>query len=108
VVDIGEVFDRMVAMLHCHVSQFYEWLPYNAGYLDQVPAGEGERLAWLTARMRAYLRPRADRYRDLLLRTYGPQRGAAVEYVEGFEACEYGAPLDEAVRRRLFPFGGEV
>jgi len=106
VVDIGAVFDRMVAMLHCHVSQFYEWLPYNGGYLDQVPAEE-ERLAWLAARMRAHLRPRANRYRDLVLRAYGPERGAAVEYVEAFEACEYGAPLDEAARRRLFPFVGD-
>ena len=39
VVDIGAEFDRLVGMLHCHQSQFYEWLPYNAGYLDQVPAG---------------------------------------------------------------------
>jgi len=106
VVDIGEAFDRMVAMLHCHGSQFYEWLPYNGGYLDQVPAEEDKRLAWLTAQMRAHLRPRADRYRDLVLRAYGPEHGAAVEYVEAFEACEYGAPLDVAARRRLFPFGG--
>ena len=40
VVDIDDEFDRLVAMLHCHQSQFYEWLPYNAGYLDQVPQGE--------------------------------------------------------------------
>ena len=27
-----------------------------------------------------------------------------IELAEGFEGCEYGAPLDEAARRRLFPF----
>jgi N-acetylglucosamine malate deacetylase 1 len=108
VVDIGAVFDRMVAMLHCHTSQFYEWLPYNAGYLNEVPAEPEQRLTWLATGMRARLRPRAERYRDLLLRAYGPTRGAAVEYVEAFEACEYGAPLDEAARRRLFPFAGNI
>ena len=41
VVDIDDEFDRVVAMLHCHQSQFYEWLPYNAGYLDQVPQEDG-------------------------------------------------------------------
>ena len=45
VVDIDDEFDRVVAMLHCHASQFYEWLPYNAGYLDQVPQGDAERIA---------------------------------------------------------------
>ena len=39
VVDIEDVFDRVVAMLHCHQSQFYEWLPYNGKFLDQVPRG---------------------------------------------------------------------
>src|SRR5207302_1225189 len=56
VVDIGNVFDRMVAMLHCHTSQFYEWLPFHDGYLDQVPAEENARLAWLAAGMRGHLR----------------------------------------------------
>ena len=40
VVDIEAEFDRLVGMLHCHQSQFYEWLPYNAGHLDQVPEGD--------------------------------------------------------------------
>jgi len=54
--------------------------------------------------VRQRLRARADKYRELLKRAYGPERGAAVQYAEAFEACEYGAPLDEAARRRLFPF----
>ncbi len=32
IVDIGDELSRMMDMLHCHVSQFYEWLPYNGGY----------------------------------------------------------------------------
>jgi LmbE family N-acetylglucosaminyl deacetylase len=105
-VDVGSVVDRLVAMLDCHVSQFYEWLPYNTGRSAEVPPGADERRAWLAAQTRARLRPRADRYRGQLVRAYGPERGRAVEYVEAFEGCEYGAPLDEAARRRLFPFAG--
>jgi N-acetylglucosamine malate deacetylase 1 len=103
-VDVGPVVDRITAMLHCHASQFYEWLPYNAGYLDQVPAGEDARRAWLADRVKARLRPWADRCRDLLVQRYGPERGAKVEYAEAFEACEYGAALDDAARERLFGF----
>src|SRR5439155_16219165 len=94
----------MIGMLHCHRSQFYEWLPYNAGYLDQVPAGGDARRAWLAERIGRRIRPLADRYRDLVVQTYGPERGAAVQYVEAFEVSEYGAPLDAAERARLFPF----
>jgi LmbE family N-acetylglucosaminyl deacetylase len=104
VVDIGDVFDRLIGMLHCHQSQFYEWLPYNAGQADQVPEGDDARRHWLGERMRRRIRPLADRHRERVVQTYGPERGGAVEYVECFEVSEYGAPLDAAARRRLFPF----
>jgi len=104
IVDIGDTVDRMVGMLHCHQSQFYEWLPFNAGNLDQVPSGEEARRAWLGERIRRRIRPLADRYRELVVQTYGPERGGKVQYVEAFEVSEYGSPLDEAARARLFPF----
>jgi N-acetylglucosamine malate deacetylase 1 len=104
VVDIDAEFDRMVAMLHCHESQFYEWLPYNAGQPEQVPQGDDARRAWLAGRMRQRIEPLADRYRDLLVKTYGAERGGRVRLIEAFEVSEYGAPLDPASRARLFPF----
>jgi LmbE family N-acetylglucosaminyl deacetylase len=105
-VDVGPVLDRIVAMLHCHTSQFYEWLPYNQGVLDRVPADEAGRRRWLTEHVQARLRPRAVKYRSLLCELYGEERGKRVEFAEAFEPCEYGARMTDAVRRRLFPFFG--
>jgi LmbE family N-acetylglucosaminyl deacetylase len=104
VVDVGPAFNKLVGMLHCHQSQFYEWLPYNAGHLDKVPDGDGERRAWLTDRFSKRIRPLANRYRDLVVQTYGPQLGAKIEFIEAFEVSEQGAPLDAEARARLFPF----
>jgi LmbE family N-acetylglucosaminyl deacetylase len=104
VVDIEPQMDQLIGMLHCHASQFYEWLPYNAGNLAEVPAGDEQRRAWLGERFRKRIEPLADRHRDLVVRTYGPQRGPQVRYIEAFEVSEYGAPLDTAAWRRLFPF----
>jgi len=105
VVDIDSTFDKLTAMLHCHQSQFYEWLPYNAGYLEQVPATDAERRPWLAERMGRRIGPLlADRYRDRVVATYGPEHGGQVRYIEAFEVSEYGAPLDAAARARLFPF----
>lgn len=103
-VDIGEELGRLVRMLDCHVSQFYEWLPFNAGHLDEVPEDEAARRAWLADRIHRRLRPLADRYRDLVVKTYGPERGNAVRYIEAFEVSEFGAPLDAPALARLFPF----
>jgi LmbE family N-acetylglucosaminyl deacetylase len=104
VIDVGKVVDRIVDMLHCHPSQFYEWLPYNHGTADQVPADDAGRRRWLASQTQDRLRWRALKHRDLLRQRYGRERGDAVQYAEAFEACEYGAPLETAVPR-LFALG---
>ena len=104
VVDTTAVVDEVVNMLACHRSQVFEWLPFNLGIEDLVPAGHDERIAWLRAWYLERLRPYADRYRHELIATYGPVRGSQIEFAEVFEISEYGAPLDVAARKRLFGF----
>ncbi|MGF1578725.1 MAG: PIG-L deacetylase family protein [Gemmataceae bacterium] len=103
-VDVGPVLDKIVAMLDCHVSQFYEWLPHNGKHIDEVPDDERERRDWLAGHVRERLAEQAHRFRAALVRGYGEERGGKVEFAEGFEGCEYGSPLDEHAIRRLFPF----
>ena len=105
VVDIEPVLDQVTDMLDCHESQFYEWLPWVGFFGDQkVPTGPQERKQFLRDANLARIAPLADRYRDLVIKTYGPDRGKKIKYIEAFEGCEYGSPLDEAAKKRLFPF----
>jgi hypothetical protein len=104
VVDIEDEFERLVSMLHCHQSQFYEWLPYNAGHLEDVPLGDAPRKAWLADRFRQRIAPLADRYRERVIESYGPEKGRRVRYIEAFEVSEFGSPLDRDARARLFSF----
>jgi LmbE family N-acetylglucosaminyl deacetylase len=104
VIDIDSVIERKLEMMYSHASQVYEWLPYNAGKLEQVPADDAERRAWLRAQRLPRMTETADRYRAQLIARYGEERGAGVQYAEAFEACEYGAPLTDEARQRLFPF----
>jgi LmbE family N-acetylglucosaminyl deacetylase len=106
-VDIDDVVELKLDAAHCHTSQFYEWLPYNAGILEQVPEGDAERRAWLRQVRDARMRRIADLYRPRLVELYGERRGNAVRYAEAFEVCEYGAALTEENLPRLFPFFGE-
>jgi len=103
VVGIDEVVEQKVDALCCHESQVFEWLPYNGGYLDDVPAQPERRRAWLRTHLEPRLRRVAGSYRDKLIHFYG-EAGRNIRYAEAFEVCEYGAPLDEAALRRLFPF----
>jgi hypothetical protein len=90
--------------LSCHRSQVFDWLPYNRGALDRMPQDPIQQRSWLCDWYVSEVAPPADRYRDLLVATYGPQRGPQVKYLEAFELCEYGAPLPAEKRRELFPF----
>jgi LmbE family N-acetylglucosaminyl deacetylase len=103
-VDVEPQLAKITAMLDCHVSQFYEWLPFNGGYLDQVPAEAEARKAWLGERMARRIEPLANRYRELILSIYGAEHGRPVRYIEAFELSEVGAALDRATYARLFPF----
>jgi LmbE family N-acetylglucosaminyl deacetylase len=103
-VAIDEVIEQKFDALDCHVSQVYEWLPYNAQILDQVPAMPAARRAWLGQQRSGRFRQVADLCRDKLIEGYGEARGRQVQYAEAFEACEYGTPLTAENRRHLFPF----
>ncbi len=104
VIDIDSVVDQKIEMIHRHTSQVYEWLPYNGGYLDQVPADPDARRSWLKSQREPRLRAAADRFREQLVGRYGHERGSRIRYAEAFEACEYGSPLTAEARERLFPF----
>lgn len=100
-VAIDDVIDKKIDALDAHVSQVYEWLPWHAGELDQVPTDPVARKAWLKEQRG---RAPSKEVREALARWYGPERAAQVRYAEAFEICEYGTRPDEAMIRKLFPF----
>ncbi len=104
IVDIEPVLDQVIEMMNCHHSQFYEWLAFNLGYEDQLPADEMSRKAWLKSWYQQRIGWIADRYRELAVAYYGTERGSHVRYADAFEPCEYGAPWTPETIRRLFPF----
>ena len=97
--------ERKYAMIACHESQTFEWLPYLAGILDQVPSAAADRRGWLARDPLSTLdavSAAADRYRDRLREPFGPERAAAVDYVEAFELSEYGGDLSPTLMDELF------
>ncbi len=101
-VAVDEYIEVKVRMQACHESQFFEWLAFNSGNLDQVPRGEAERFQWLFERRGAstFL---ADTYREKLIERYGPERGKEIRQAEVFEICEYGTRPDADLIEKLFP-----
>lgn len=102
VLDVTEQVDAIVDMLACHVSQMFEWLPFNRGE-EFVPTEPSARRAWLHDWYASIFRPVADRYRAELIAKYGPNRGASIEFAEVFEISEYAGAMDDEKRSWLFP-----
>ncbi|MDG3004496.1 PIG-L deacetylase family protein [Paludisphaera mucosa] len=108
VVPIDPVFDRKVAALAEMDSQFFEWLPWIDGYLDQVPKDAAARKTWFKEQVLKRYGASADRFRDKLVDLLGPERGKAVQTAEAFQVCEYGRQPNRAELLEFFPFFGEA
>ena len=99
-VNLDDVWSTKIDDLDAQVSQMYEWLPWVAGNLDQVPKAPAARKEWLSkergGRISAALRV-------ALTNRYGPDQGPKIQHAEAFQLCEYGtrASLDEL--QKLFP-----
>src|SRR6267142_937052 len=102
VVSIDDVFEKKISMLDAHVSQFYEWLPWTVGQLDEVPKDPAVRKSWLATRPIAISNVRPE-WRDAMEKLYGPE-AQRIQHAEAFEITEYGRRPSEEEIRKLFPF----
>jgi LmbE family N-acetylglucosaminyl deacetylase len=103
-VDIDSVIDKKFDALDAHVSQFYEWLPWVDGKLEEVPKDAAARKQWLRGWRVGSISPAV---RESLTKWYGKARADNVKNAEAFEIGEYGRrPGDEEIRR-LFPMLGK-
>jgi len=107
-VSVDDSFEQKIDGLHELTSQAYEGgASGSAEYVakDVPPAAdEVARRAWLKRRWGARQSSEAEKYRDLLVKLYGPEAGKAVKYAETFEVCEYGRRPSPAEIKQLFPF----
>ena len=101
-VAIDEVVEEKIAMLSCHESQFYEWLPYTYGTLAAVPVAGEERRQWLADGWLPRDRQQAEAARAQLKSRYG-EPGLTVNYAETFELSEYGRQPEPGELNDLLP-----
>ncbi|MFO1043708.1 MAG: PIG-L deacetylase family protein [Planctomycetaceae bacterium] len=103
VIDVEPVLESILDQMECHRCQFYDWLPYTLCQEKDFPTDPVKQRAYLREFYANFNGPLADRYRDLVIKTYGEERGRKIRYIEAFEPCEYGSPLTDANRKTLFP-----
>ena len=94
-VAIDNVLEQKLAMLNCHSSQFYEWLPWSLGFrdLDISQMTKEEKRQWL---MNHWICEDA-KQKELYLAD-----DSTVRYVESFEQSEYGRQISREEFAELF------
>lgn len=100
-VPIDAVLETKIDIVAAHASQFFEWLPFNQGTLDQVPEdAEGRR-----AMIRRYLEGRGERA-TAACRAHDPRLvPEGVRLTEAFQISEYGRQPSAEELAVLFPRG---
>lgn len=101
VVDITSVAEKKLEAICANESQFYEWLPWNDGWLSEFPSNPIEsrkRIGniWMPEN-------NSGRFKDAALKWYSSVQLQNIRYLEAFEICEYGSIPDKAKIKQLFP-----
>lgn len=102
-IDISDVFENKIYGMAAHESQYFEWLPWLAGELDNIPKNQAGRLEWLQVFRK---RPITDAVRQSLISWYGRERAMKITDAEAFEICEYGKQPTKEEIKYLFPMIG--
>jgi LmbE family N-acetylglucosaminyl deacetylase len=108
IVSIDDVFDKKIAAVHALPSQVYEGgASGSEEFLRPIPKDPVGRRTWAAENHGRRYAAVADRFRDALVKWYGPERGKTVKYAEAFENCEYGRRPAPDELKKLFPFFGQ-
>jgi N-acetylglucosamine malate deacetylase 1 len=108
VVALDDVYDVKINALHELESQIYEGGANGSEELVKSvpPASDpAARKDWLRkSGWGTRNSAEANRFRDQLVKGYGPEKGKAAQFAEAFEICEYGRQPSAEELTQLFPF----
>jgi N-acetylglucosamine malate deacetylase 1 len=84
-------------------SQFGDADSWQARYRPNIPTDDAGRKAALLEIVKQQNADVATKYRDLLVKLYGDQKGRAFKYAEAFELNQYGTAATADDLKKVFP-----
>lgn len=103
-VALDDAFEQKLDGLHEITSQVYGQGPASSARGIPPASNEIGRRTWLKTHWGTRNGNEANKYRDLLIKLYGPEQGKAVKTAETFEISEYGRQPKPEEIKVLFPF----
>jgi LmbE family N-acetylglucosaminyl deacetylase len=102
-VGFDEVAEKKWDCIGSMPSQFGDADSWQARYRPNVPTDDAARKAYLLEGVKQRSADEANRYRNLLIKLYGEQKGRAIRYAEAFELNQYGRSATVEELKKLFP-----
>jgi LmbE family N-acetylglucosaminyl deacetylase len=104
-VAIDDVMEPTLDALLVMESQIHEGGANGyPGIFPEDPAGRQKRRDEVRRDLAQRYSSAAERYRDVLVKYYGADRGKAIKFAQAFEICEYGRRPTQEELKQLFPF----
>ncbi len=103
---VDDVYDQIIDGNMAHESQYFEWLPWVAGTLKDVPKDPAARRAWFIEGRKGRTEITPD-MRENLVKWYGAEKANKAVHAETLEVAEYGRQPSDAEIRQLFPMLGK-
>ena len=102
-VGIDTVADKKWACIQAIPSQFADADSWQARYRTNIPPEETARKAAIMEIVKQGNVDVANKYRDLLVKLYGDQKGKTFKYAEAFELNQYGTAATQDNLKAVFP-----
>lgn len=107
-IDIGPALEKKLLACDAHATQFYEFTPWQAGFLHEVPTESWEdKKAFLLKHWGEFINA-SDEMRQALISGYGDYAAQLVRYAEPFEIADYGRRPSAEEWPELFPMLGRA
>ncbi len=106
-VDIDDVMDQKIRAVEQLRTQNYEGGVFGSDEkMAKIPSPDDKeaRFEYMKKSWSRRNGREADKYRDLLIKYYGKEKGEKIKHAETFEVCEYGRQPSAADIKKLFPF----
>lgn len=98
-IGIDKEITQKVYAVSAHESQFFEWLPYINGTLDNVPEGDEERRLFLGRRFTQA----NEAVKKCLVEWYGAAEASKIKNAEAFQVSSFGRQPGREELLKLFP-----
>ncbi len=108
-INISKTFSKKIDAMDAHKSQFYEWLPWTQGLIENVPDDSSDKKTWLATWLTDWLGEDdkiPSQFMNSLEKWYSDKEiinNLPFNRIEAFEIAEYGYQPTEDEIRIFFP-----